>query len=526
MQKIFRKYLFFIMVCITAFMVSVNYYMVSRELERRMVTSSKSKMEQIFQMLDKNEIELKSLQESLSEDYLTRCQAFAYIIKEDPSVLEDQQELQRVKCLLNVDELHVTDENGILRWGTIPKYFGMDFATTEQTKPFLEILKDPEQTLVQDIQLNGMDRKMFQYVGVAREDRPGIVQVGLNPKRYMAAKERNELSYIFENIIVSEHQFICAVDKDTNIILGDTYPQYNGMNIVELGVPEDYAVRYENGGFIEYEGQKIFYVTQQYEDIIICAGEPENKLYAERSDQMRTILVCFFVAFIVTMFSISRLLERKIGRGVKEIVKGVAQIQKGNLETIIQVDSAPEFRTLSDGINRMVEQIVHERDYDSLTGLRNRRSFEQQVCAHLQSEDLKSAAMVMMDLDNFKSVNDRYGHAFGDEYLKAAAEIMRNSFGETCIIGRRSGDEFYMFWQNCGNMGQVMLQMEKFYENLRKNPISLPTGEKKAIGISSGVTFSSQAVSADFDELLSKADAAMYRAKEDKKGSCFAEKED
>ena len=101
-----------------------------------------------------------------------------------------------------MDELHVIDENGILFAGSIPLYFGMDFHTTDQTKEFLSILDDPDSYLVQEIRPNGYEQKVFQYIGVARQDQKGIVQVGMAPTRMLDAQKRNQLDYIFSRVPV------------------------------------------------------------------------------------------------------------------------------------------------------------------------------------------------------------------------------------------------------------------------------------------------------------------------------------
>ena len=525
MQRIFTRYLYGVTFCVMLFLAGVNYYLIGRELENKMVVSSESKMNQMAQMLEKNEVELKNLEESLKEDYLTRCRAFAYIIKINPQVLENQQELEKIKRLLNVDELHVIDENGILRWGTIPKYYGMDFASTEQTKPFLKVLEDPNYVLVQDIQPNGAEQKVFQYVGVAREDQPGIVQVGLKPERYLEAKKRNELSYIFSKFVVEKHQFIYAIDAKTNEIVAHTRKQYIGENVIDMGFPENYLEKYGDGGFFEYKGQKgqrAFYVLREYDDIIIGIGETEKPLYEGRIERMWLIVLYLSMAGLANVMAIKWLVKRKIVKGIYEIIDGMAEIQEGRLDTVIRVESNPEFKKLSGGINQMVAQIVRERDYDALTGLSNRRSFQHQVYKLLEQETTGNVAIFMLDLDNFKSINDKYGHACGDNYLKYLADKMKEMAMENSVLGRRSGDEFYMFFFRCKSVYEVHNWVERFYENLRENPMPMPDGTEKVIAVSGGIAYH-PAGNVDYDKLLAQADDALYDAKEAKKGG-FCEK--
>lgn len=96
--------------------------------------------------------------------------------------------------------------------------------------------------------------------------------------------------------------------------------------------------------------------------------------------------------------------------------------------------------------NTIVEKnvIEYERDHDALTGLLNRRAFIRIMNSLFENEinKIKIAALLMLDLDNLKYINDNYGHEIGDNYISKAAETFVNSTPENTIISRISGDEF------------------------------------------------------------------------------------
>ena len=102
---------------------------------------------------------------------------------------------------------------------------------------------------------------------------------------------------------------------------------------------------------------------------------------------------------------------------------------------------------LSFGISSSVEEELTDlnnlAEVDQLTGIYNKRSFEKKADAVLKQAALGAQyAVILFDLDNFKSVNDTYGHAFGDKVLTAAGEIMRRTFRSGDSLGRLGGDEF------------------------------------------------------------------------------------
>lgn len=107
-------------------------------------------------------------------------------------------ELQRILDQLDVDELHVTDGDGFIRWTTVPAYQGFDMASSEQSSAFLPMLTDKSYELAQEPQVNGTVGTLFQYVGVARYDEPGIVQIGMQPTRLQSVLERTSIDKALE----------------------------------------------------------------------------------------------------------------------------------------------------------------------------------------------------------------------------------------------------------------------------------------------------------------------------------------
>jgi len=115
----------------------------------------------------------------LDKKNIALAQTLAFLVNEDPDKLEPQN-MAYLARLFGVDEVHVTDGNGILQYGNIADFYGYDFASGDQTRPLLEILKNPSLTIAQEPQPRGSDGVMFQYISVSRIDQPGIVQVGVS----------------------------------------------------------------------------------------------------------------------------------------------------------------------------------------------------------------------------------------------------------------------------------------------------------------------------------------------------------
>lgn len=175
------------------------------------------------------------------------------------------------------------------------------------------------------------------------------------------------------------------------------------------------------------------------------------------------------------------------------------------------------FGALTDVTTEMENRyrIEHERDYDVLTDLLNRRAFARQ-CKELFDKhpgDLKVAAMVMMDLDNLKYINDTFGHDLGDNYIKAFANALGVLQSAHSICGRRSGDEFYALLYGWDSKEELVDR----WKQLSERSIDLPGGQTFLLRVSGGVAWYPED-SRSFDELTRFADFTMYTVKQSNKG--------
>ena len=156
---------------------------------------------------------------------------------------------------------------------------------------------------------------------------------------------------------------------------------------------------------------------------------------------------------------------------------------------------------------------IHKAMHDSLTGLYNRAGYDLLI----NSLDLKTTYLLLIDLDCFKAVNDTYGHETGDKVLKKTAEIITSSFRADDCACRIGGDEFVVFMVRTGEQQkqQIINRVNQMNDILGKAEDGLP-----AVSISVGVAHGRNAASAD--ELFEHADQALYQTKHrGKKGYTF-----
>ena len=163
-------------------------------------------------------------------------------------------------------------------------------------------------------------------------------------------------------------------------------------------------------------------------------------------------------------------------------------------------------------------RIEHERDYDILTGLYNRQAF-QRVCGELfeDPQQLGTAALLMMDLDNLKHINDTYGHDWGDQYIHRTGLCLAENTPAGTVVARLSGDEFMLLLYGYDSREAVREELEKLRAALQDSASILPSGSELHISLSGGVAWYPED-STDFNTLKKYADFAMYQVKHSRKG--------
>ncbi|MDO9197864.1 MAG: EAL domain-containing protein [Rhodoferax sp.] len=167
------------------------------------------------------------------------------------------------------------------------------------------------------------------------------------------------------------------------------------------------------------------------------------------------------------------------------------------------------------------EQLERQNNQDALTGLASRSLLKDRtdMAIAYAARHHRSVALLYVDLDHFKRINDSLGHAFGDAVLRAVAARLVAGMRDGDIVARLGGDDFVVVLSDLGSPQDVPLLAGKILERIAR-PLSLE-GREISLAASIGLSLYPQD-GADFDTLLRNADAAMYRAKDAGRGTfCY-----
>ena len=245
---------------------------------------------------------------------------------------------------------------------------------------------------------------------------------------------------------------------------------------------------------------------------------------AERESQALTFRVGILMLFgLGTVLLSSVMVSRAIRRPLKELKKGAEHFAAGDLDFRVPVARKDEMGEVIDLFNSMAsalqenqKDLSHQAFHDTLTGLPNRSLFQDRLAHAMarQGRDHKPLAVLLIDLDDFKTVNDSLGHAAGDQLLMSVAESITSCLRPADTAARLGGDEFAVLVEDMRGRRDALNVAERILRAFTGKLII----EGKEVFVHGSVGIAISYGQEESEELLRNADVAMYAAKAKGKG--------
>lgn len=222
----------------------------------------------------------------------------------------------------------------------------------------------------------------------------------------------------------------------------------------------------------------------------------------------RSLLAAVVASLVIVVLGLW--VVRRLSREVDELSDAARRIGDGDLQFSVPTQSVRDLSLLADSFNHMLERLRTDR----LTGLANREVARQRLTRRLQNRrraDGELSAVLFIDLDRFKSINDRFGHQAGDEVLREMGRRLRGAVRDTDLVARWAGDEFLVVLDGVGARGDAELVRTKLELTMRE-AVSLGNGTTETLGGTIGIAVF-PGDGATVDDLIAAADADMYERK-------------
>jgi methyl-accepting chemotaxis protein len=370
-----------ILVISVAVISALNYQIAQNAVTKIYDTEIETSLNNIVTEMGVSDQVMRLVMETLDKKNLALSRALSEIIRTNPDALE-LGEMTRIAELMDVTEVHVTDENGVLLWGNIPGYYGFDFASGDQSRPFLQILEDSSFELAQEPQPNTTTGKSFQYSGVTRYDQKGFVQVGITAEIIDNLKAELSVQKTLADTKVGDAGFSFVVENNKLL----AYPD-------EARIGEEFNGRAADGGssggdrqWIEVDGKQYYAGIRTLGEKTIYSVIPKEEFY-EDLNTLRTVSVFTSAIACLVMTVIVVFILIRITRPIERLNGKLRSAAGGDLGVTLSNDSRDEvgqlsrsmaqvlgiFHTLTSDINKMshalnvegeIEYRIDEDKYD------------------------------------------------------------------------------------------------------------------------------------------------------------------
>ena len=637
MRKQITGYLFKVGAVVTLLLLALFVFFQLRGEQERMRIDAEEMFVQIEQILVENREELETLRAEYKESTLHRAENVAELLQERPEAIYDRKELERIAAMVEVDEIHIFDTNGVIVAGTVPIYYGYSFDDGEQIGFFKPLLEDKSLRLVQDITPNTAVGMSMQYSALWSKDGERIVQVGMYPVNVLKVTEKNELSYIFSLLYANTDVQLYAADRETGRIRGATAKENVGKTLDKIGISLESALTDTDGFHAKVNGEPVFCIFTILDDNLIGYITPHRSIHLSILVNAIMMALGLLLVTFLMMYIVARYLEKYVIRGVTGTNDALKEITRGDLDRTVNIRTNLEFSELSDHINAMVKsllsstrkisfildqtdlnigvymysenmdyvrytehvpqilafsnlnseqhsvardafeviisslrrrplegedgvyvlrigdkeryirleetregyettgivideteevlrrrEIEKQRDMDPLTGILNRRGLDNALGELFSQPDkLGRYAIIMVDADGLKTVNDNCGHAYGDLYIRGVVDTLTR-YGQGLrgqyLLSRNGGDEFVMFLYGYSDDDSLLDDVHALSQYQDRETIALSGGEALRLHFSYGYSLSKDEETY-YGELFRKADERMYENKRRRKGS-------
>lgn len=360
-------------------------------------------------------------------------------------------------------------------------------------------------------------------------------------QQYQDQKAINDTARALENLrhFVDTAQALEMDDRETKLLNNLKRHEDNIGVLLELS-----RQNFSNGEAPQSSSNNV--LTARYSAIIQSMSEDLLRLQTQVIDNARNLQVqhLYFngtllsaIAVLVTLFSLQTLSRFKMH--LSTLKKGIKDLADGDLFSKVRMPKGEEFGEVAEEFNRMKQELLvatrkrdqlqqeveeqtrrlqqqqeklrHMAEHDDLTGVLNRGAATTQIELAIErcKRQQQQAALLFIDLDRFKPINDSLGHAAGDAVLKEIAQRLHHSLRASDMIARIGGDEFIVWLEPVHNHDEIELVAEKVRDTGRAITLYEQTLD---VGLSVGISVYPND-GHTLNALLNHADSAMYETK-------------
>lgn len=292
---------------------------------------------------------VKVTTETISKTGIPLANSVARILDKDKSLLS-LEGMSNLAKSLNIEEICVVNKQGIIVSSNIANYINFDFNSSEQTKPFLDILSGKIDSLAQMPMKRGSDGKLFQFIGV-RNAEGNVVQVGFSPEAIVSIQNTLNIESLLENMKLSSEGIAFTVSKDGTIVYHPS-KELVGKNVSELTGKKDFIKG--DAGNLEYvkDDRSMLYTYQKLDDNTYIVIDQNLDALNQFNKQLLKISLWVIIIIAVISAGVIYLIVTKVAiKPINKLVDGIKRLEEGDFTVEIDHKSKDEIGVLTSSLN-------------------------------------------------------------------------------------------------------------------------------------------------------------------------------
>lgn len=458
--------------------------------------------------------------EMYETDYATRAKAIDLFLKYNPG-RNDTDGLQELCRELDVRQIHLLNEKGEIVVSSLPKAVGGRLAESMESGGIRELInsRNPEE---KRMILNGeavFDNLASQdFIAVkSLAEQYAVIFVEIDGSVLKDLEEALDIENVMDSVPAISDQKFLVIDQDSRMIWGGTETAYTGK-VLEPSAMEKLSGASQRK-LTEFFGNRMFVKSRSFGNMLLVSIQLfGNGIYLAAMQALGCAVILCLI-FLILMSIIRHYFKKYIFSEFEMIEKTIENVFAEQNDSLFYTEQDTEVRRLVEALNAFMNRNMEMRqeiqmsNIDVVTGLTNRKGFEEYITG-IMTQGRKHGVMMMMDIDNFKLINDNMGHPEGDRALKIIANCLKTVFQENDRIVRLGGDEFVVFLEADIPKEQLKEMAEKVIRSLQE---AVPDYyEKYKVSVSIGIAAFTREFN-DLEELYRCADEALYEAKKNGK---------
>ena len=341
MQKKFQKWLFIFISIAFLVTLTLSYFIQTRTAYKNAELIISLKIEDIKKEILTNQENLKTIRHESDSEAINKAKTLAWLLYSRPEIEKEQDTLVELLKILNVDEIDITNEKGIIVNSTTPIHLGFDMNSTSQSQWFMQLLENPDLELVQDPLPRGSDGKIMQFAGVALLNKPGFVQISYSSERLQKAMDLANIENIAHGFRIGKNGTAILVKQDKIVSIEN--PKWLNKNIKDLGINPSFLSSDSKRFLANISNTNYTCIHSTLGDYNIIGILPENEMFLNRNSNIVQVLLFNIVLFGVVFLLISILVQKIVINGIYKVNRSLRKITDGNLNIEIKVDSTQEY---------------------------------------------------------------------------------------------------------------------------------------------------------------------------------------